>query len=51
MSITIISKDNEKIDLPIIKAFSTHSGIIMFYDNLGFPHKYSIDDLKSIEIN
>ena len=51
MSITIVSKDNKKVDFPIIKAFSTHSGIITFFDNLGFPHKYSIDDIKSININ
>ena len=51
MSITITSKENKKVDFPIIRAFSTHNGVITFFDNLGFPHKYNIDDLKSIEIN
>lgn len=51
MNITLVSIENKKIELPIIKAFSTHNGIITFYDHMGFPHKYEVETIKQVIFN
>ena len=51
MNIILVNKENETIQLPIIKAFSTHNGVLTFYDNMGFPHKYEVDSIKQVIFN